>query len=80
MFNNIYTYIVRNWNLTHSKEKEATAKQAFTFPSASLTEPQVAQRATADTKRLGSGSVSFSRSQYLIQDLSQLFLGNSNTF
>ena len=46
-----------NCNLTRSREKEATAKQAFTFPGASLTEPQVAQRATADAKRLGSGSV-----------------------
>jgi len=47
--------------LTRSKKKEATAKQAFSFSGASLTEPQVAQRATADAKRLGSGSVPFAR-------------------
>jgi len=35
-------------DLTRSQKKEATAKQAFTFSGASLTEPQVAQRATTD--------------------------------
>ena len=49
--------IFLTWNLTRSRKKEATAKQAFTFSGASLTKPQVAPRATTDAKRLGSGSV-----------------------
>ena len=40
--------VKKNLNLSCPKEKEATAKQAFTFPGTIPTETEVARSATED--------------------------------
>jgi len=46
---------VTNWDLSGEREKEATAKQAFTFPGATPTESKAAQHDASGAQRLDSG-------------------------